>query len=451
MELDNTSQFMVMALMLAGLVAVVARPVMTLVVPATVLLFGALLLCIDRNTVPMKRMCNAAVSPIMSWSAPHNQTRAVLPNAPPPPLRRPRAPVAPGVRAVHTMRGGAPVIRAMDFGEFFARRAAVHVEEWARLIYAQKALQTWGQHCSGHVTFALGGATSFYLVATRETRDKETAALTCTYAFMLPYFVGTIAMFVPQLRTYVACLERVLEYLHLPQEAAREVAADPPAGKWPHAGAAIEFRALSMRYRPGLPLALKDFSATVGARQKAGIVGRTGAGKSTLILALFRLVEPASGDVLIDGVGVRGLGLARLRSAITIIPQDPVLHAGSVAHNMDPLGATGAAELEAALERAGLPASLLVEEVQKGGANLSSGQRQQLCFARALLHPRPILVLDEATSNLDAQSDAAIQALLRGEFGTRQVTVLTVAHRLQTVADYDTILVVGDGRLVEQA
>ena len=136
-----------------------------------------------------------------------------------------------------------------------------------------------------------------------------------------------------------------------------------------------------------------------------------------------------------------------MRRCITIIPQDPVLHKGTVAHNLDPFEGTGQPELLAALTRARLPAEMLEQEVEKGGSNLSSGERQLLCFARALLQATPILILDEATSNLDDATDAEVQRLLRDEFGGR--TIITVAHRLQTVVDYDAILVMAAGRLVE--
>ena len=129
------------------------------------------------------------------------------------------------------------------------------------------------------------------------------------------------------------------------------------------------------------------------------------------------------------------------------VSAQPVLHQGTVAHNLDPFGDVGGARLADALEHAGLRRAMASEEVAKGGSNLSSGERQLLCFARALLHRRAVLVLDEATSNLDEQTDAAIQRLLRGQFGG--MTVLTIAHRLVTVIDYDTILVMGGGQLLE--
>jgi len=152
------------------------------------------------------------------------------------------------------------------------------------------------------------------------------------------------------------------------------------------------------------------------------------------VLALFRLTA-YSGRILIDGRELQSVGLERVRKCVTIIPQEPVLHSGTGAHNLDPFKSTPRAEMLAALQRAGLPSEMLEQAVDKGGSNLSSGERQLLCFARALLQRRPVLVLDEATSNLDAVTDEKMQVLLRTEFS--ELTLLTIAHRLQTIIDYE--------------
>lgn len=266
-----------------------------------------------------------------------------------------------------------------------------------------------------------------------------------TYAYVATFFVSAAFQMVTQARAHLSSLERLLEYLTLPQEPTRLLASDPPAARWPQAGA-ISFVDVSVVYRPGLPPALAGFSAELRARERAAVVGRTGAGKSTLVLALFRL-RAYSGSILLDGRELQSLGLERVRQCITIIPQDPVLHSGTVAHNLDPFDGTPRPGLLAAMRRAGLPPEMLEQTVDKGGSNLSSGERQLLCFARALLQRRPVLVLDEATSNLDALTDERMQALLRAEFS--QLTLLTIAHRLQTIVEYEQVLLMGAGRLLE--
>ena len=334
----------------------------------------------------------------------------------------------------------------MSLTPYLATRQSKFIGEWAHYSFMALALQTWSSHVGGILAFVLGTSTALYIMGNRALFSEEKGGLALTYATVVPFFVNAVSEIFVQLRTSMAALERLLEYLDLPQEAAHELTTDPTAGEWP-CGGSIEFRELCMRYRPGLPLALQGFNATIEAGSKVGIVGRTGAGKSTLVLALFRLVEPASGSILIDGHDVAGLGLRTLRRAMTIIPQDPVLHEGTVAHNLDPFGLIGDDDLRATLVRVLLPPEMLHLHLSKGGKNLSAGERQLLCFARTMLSNAPICILDEATSDLDERSDHAMQAVLRNEFESR--TLLTIAHRLLTVADSDTLLVLGAGRLLE--
>ena len=187
---------------------------------------------------------------------------------------------------------------------------------------------------------------------------------------------------------------------------------------------------------------------------QVGICGRTGCGKSTLMMALYRIVEPCGGSVEIDGLDTGAIGLFDLRSRLALVPQEPVLFTGTIRSNLDPFGsAPGDHALWAALEQSGLKPTVAALEggldspVTEGGANLSVGQRQLLCMARALLRQSRILLLDEATSNVDNETDAVIQRTIRTAF--RDCTVLTIAHRLHTIADSDRILVLEQGRVAE--
>ena len=203
---------------------------------------------------------------------------------------------------------------------------------------------------------------------------------------------------------------------------------------------------MKLSYRPGSPDVLREMSVTIRPGEKVGIVGRTGAGKSSLLVALFRIVELKAGSISIDGVDISSVPLETLRSRLSIIPQDPVLFSGTLRHNLDPLGQYSDAQLAAVLRQCSL-AIPLDRPIDERGGNLSVGQRQLVCMGRALLKAARVLVLDEATASVDMETDALIQTTLQSQLG--DATVLTIAHRLNTIMHADRVLVVHDGRLAE--
>lgn len=221
-----------------------------------------------------------------------------------------------------------------------------------------------------------------------------------------------------------------------------------PSPNWPHNGN-IELRELQVRYRSNTPLVLKGISLNIKAGEKIGVVGRTGSGKSTLIQALFRLVEPAGGKIIIDEVDITNLGLHDLRSRFGIIPQEPVLFEGTVRSNIDPLGHYTDDEIWKSLERCQLT-NVVASKNEKldslvvdSGDNWSVGQRQLLCLGRIMLKRSRILFLDEATASVDAQTDGVIQKIIREDFTA--CTIISIAHRIPTVMDCDKVLVVDAG------
>ncbi|ORY41910.1 P-loop containing nucleoside triphosphate hydrolase protein [Rhizoclosmatium globosum] len=225
-----------------------------------------------------------------------------------------------------------------------------------------------------------------------------------------------------------------------------------PRESWPDTGS-ISFCNAEMRYRPDLPPVLSNLTLEIKGGEKIGIVGRTGAGKSSIISALYRLVELSDGTISIDGVDLKTLGLRQLRTSLSIIPQAPILFQGSIRSNVDPLNLHDDGTIWKVLEHASLSefvASLndkLDAPVHENGENLSVGQRQLLCLARAMLLRPKILLIDEATASVDIKTDAAIQKALRSSFSGS--TILCVAHRLLTIIDYDRVLVLKDGQVSE--
>uniref|UniRef100_A0A8D2NB32 ABC-type glutathione-S-conjugate transporter n=1 Tax=Zonotrichia albicollis TaxID=44394 RepID=A0A8D2NB32_ZONAL len=347
---------------------------------------------------------------------------------------------------------GSSVIRAHRDQQRFISKSNFLVDENQRICFPGAVADRW---LATNLEFLGNGIVLFaalFAAMGRTQLSPGTAGFSLSSALQITGVLNWMVRSWTEVENNSVAVERVREYLKTPKEAPWTLNGKLQGQVWPTEGR-IEFRNYSLCYRPGLELALRRVSVTINGHEKIGITGRTGAGKSSLAVGLLRLVEAAEGAILIDGQDIAQLGLHDLRTNITVIPQDPVLFSGSLRMNLDPLNQYTDADIWTALELtqlknfvADLPEQLEYKCTDQG-ENLSTGQKQLLCLARALLQKAKILVLDEATAAVDVETDAKIQSMLRAQL--RDSTVLTVAHRVNTVLDCDRILVLENGRIAE--
>ncbi|KAG0077209.1 hypothetical protein BGZ92_002023 [Podila epicladia] len=348
---------------------------------------------------------------------------------------------------------GMVTIRGFGDTNRFSAQATTLLDQSQQVFYLTNTTQQWLQVM---LQLLSGIVTTFVALMAVLQRNSASAGLFAVVLSEISGFtanVQTVMSSVCSLETTIVSVERVKEYSELTPEAPYEIPDSKTGKSWPEHGQ-IEFQNYSTRYREGLEPVLSNVDLSICAGERIGIVGRTGAGKSSVNMALFRMIEATEGKILIDGVDTSTLGLQELRSRLTIIPQDPFLFGGTIRANLDPFGQHQDADIWAALEAASLKqyvSSLpngLNEQVDNGGENMSLGQRQLVNLARAMLNKNTkVLCLDEATAAIDIETDNAIQRALRKSF--TGCTVLTIAHRINTILDSDRILVLERGEVAE--
>lgn len=366
--------------------------------------------------------------------------------------------------------GGMDTIKAYRSQERFLAKSDFLINKMNEAGYLVVVLQRWVGIFLDMVAIAFALIITLLCVTRAFPISAASVGVLLTYVLQLPGLLNTILRAMTQTENDMNSAERLVTYAtELPLEASYRKPEMTPPESWPSMGEII-FENVDFAYRPGLPIVLKNLNLNIKSGEKIGICGRTGAGKSTIMSALYRLNELTAGKILIDNVDISQLGLFDLRRKLVIIPQDPVLFRGTIRKNLDPFNERTDDELWDALVRGGAIAKNdlpevklqkpdengthgkmhkfhLDQAVEEEGSNFSLGERQLLALTRALVRQSKILILDEATSSVDYETDGKIQTRIVEEFG--DCTILCIAHRLKTIVNYDRILVLEKGEVAE--
>jgi ATP-binding cassette, subfamily C (CFTR/MRP), member 1 len=340
---------------------------------------------------------------------------------------------------------GIDTIRAFAMQTAFLQYMGHILNKHMRSFFLQFMVARWLAWRLDLLAFMIASSVIAFGIVFRNDISQPLLALSVVYALQFAGLLQWTVRLVTETESSLISVERIVSLAEVEREAEYHIPSTLPAKEWPLGR--VEFQNVSMRYRPGLPLVLHNVSFSAIPGEHIGICGRTGSGKSSLMMALFRIVELDAGCIQIDGVDISSLGVGDLRSNLAVIPQTPTLFTGTLRDNLDPHGAVNDEILSDLLNETPLSERSLDDPIAESGQNLSGGEKQLVAICRALVHHARIIVLDEATSSIDAESEQAIQRLIRERFS--EATVLTIAHRLHTVCNSDRILVLDNGQVAE--
>ena len=362
--------------------------------------------------------------------------------------------LSPILNIINETLSGISTIRAFEEENFYREKYFEKINNSLNINNISKGANLWFQEQFKLLSILYLTYLVIKSILYEDTLTAQSCSIMFTYGVLLQDHLGSIFYFCSNFEINMVSMERCLNYTNLIQEKPSDISEIDnklKKEKWPQKGE-ISFKNFSVKYRPDTDIVLKNLNLTIKPGEKVGVCGRTGSGKSTLCLCLFRILEAEEGQIFIDGVDISTIGLDLLRNSITIIPQDPCLMEGTLKENIDPFNKSNNSEIIKILKDIGFEYieeddKILDKNIEQNGSNLSVGQKQLICIARALLRKSKIVIMDEATSNIDITTEKLIQKALY--LLLENCTVITIAHRIKTIIEYNKILVIDEGEIKE--